>query len=80
MGISVRDLHNDVIKPFDNGGLASVVDYATQKVLISDTPLGNLYHHKFVKWLRNYIIFADVSFAYFPNICRLIKINEVQVL
>ena len=28
-----------MIKPYDNGGLASVVDYMTQKVLIIDTTL-----------------------------------------
>ena len=37
--IYVRDLQNDMIKPFDNGGLASVVDSPTNKVLISDTTL-----------------------------------------
>ena len=37
MDISVRGLHNDTIKQFENGGLASVVDSVTQKVLISDT-------------------------------------------
>ena len=39
MKFSVRDLHNDTIKPSDNGRLASVVDYVTQKVPISDTAL-----------------------------------------
>ena len=39
MEISVRDLQNDMIKPYENGGLASVVDSLTQKVLISDTTL-----------------------------------------
>ena len=33
--ISVRDLHNDTIKTSENGGLVSVVDYVTQKVLMS---------------------------------------------
>ena len=37
MDITVRDLHNDTIKPSDDGGLESVVDSVTQKVLISDT-------------------------------------------
>ena len=35
--ISVRDLHNDMIKKYDNCGLASVVDFMTKKLLISDT-------------------------------------------
>ena len=39
IGISVRDIHNDMIKPSNNGGLASVVDSMTQKLLISDTSL-----------------------------------------
>ena len=37
MAISVRDLHNDMIKPFDNGGLASVADSVTHKLMINDT-------------------------------------------
>ena len=37
MEISVRDLHNDMIKPSENGGLESVVDPVTHKFLISDT-------------------------------------------
>ena len=39
MDIYVRDLQNDMIKPFDNGGLESLVDSVTHKVLISDTTL-----------------------------------------
>ena len=39
MDISVRDLQNDAIKSSENGTLASVVDYMTHKVLISDTTL-----------------------------------------
>ena len=39
MDISVKDLHNDVIKPFNNGELARVVDSVTHKVLIIDTTL-----------------------------------------
>ena len=39
MDISVRYLHNDMIKQFDNGGLAIIVGYVTHKVLISDTTL-----------------------------------------
>ena len=34
MHISFRYLYNDMIKPSENGWLASVVDYVTQKVLI----------------------------------------------
>ena len=36
MGVSVRYIQNDMIEPPDNGGLEIVVDYVTQKVLISD--------------------------------------------
>ena len=39
MEIYVMDLHNNMIKPFENGEFAIVVDYTTQKVLISDTTL-----------------------------------------
>ena len=39
MGVSVRDLHNDTIKQFENSGLATVVGYVTQKVLRGDTTL-----------------------------------------
>ena len=37
MEISARDLHNDMIKQFEIGGLDSVVNSDIQKVLISDT-------------------------------------------
>ena len=37
MEISVRDLHNDTIKVIENGGLESLIDYVTHRVLISDT-------------------------------------------
>ena len=39
MDISVRDIHNDMIKPYENGGLESVVGYVTQKYPISDASL-----------------------------------------
>ena len=39
MNIYVRDIHNYMIKPSENGGLASVVDYINQKVPISNTRL-----------------------------------------
>ena len=39
MDISVSDLHNDMIKQYKNGGLESVVDSVTQKVMVSDTTL-----------------------------------------
>ena len=39
MEISVRDLHNDTIKFFENGGLAIKIYSVTHKVLISDTTL-----------------------------------------
>ena len=37
MEISVRVLHNDMIKPSENGGLSIVVDYVTHKLPISYT-------------------------------------------
>ena len=49
MDISVRDLQDDMIKLFDNDGLASVVDYVTHKVLISDTTLKSNIPPKFCK-------------------------------
>ena len=39
MEIYVRDIHNDIIKPSNNGGLVGVVDNMTHKLLISDTTL-----------------------------------------
>ena len=39
MEISIIDLHNNMIKPYDNGGLESVFDSVPQKALISDTTL-----------------------------------------
>ena len=39
MDIYVRDIHNDMIKPYHNGGLESVVDSVTNKFLIIDTEL-----------------------------------------
>ena len=39
MKISVWGLQNDMIKPSENGGLASVIYYVTDKVLIRDTTL-----------------------------------------
>ena len=39
MEISVRGINNYMIKPYDNGGLESVVYSVTHKLLISDTTL-----------------------------------------
>ena len=39
MDISVRDIHNDMIKSSENGVLDSVVDSVTHKFLIIDTTL-----------------------------------------
>ena len=39
MAIYARGIHNDMIKPSENGGLYSVFDSVTQKFLISDTTL-----------------------------------------
>ena len=39
MDLSVRDLHNNMIKPSDNGGSESVVDSVTREVMISDRTL-----------------------------------------
>ena len=33
--MNIFDLHNDMIKPSDNGGFESVVDSATNEFLIS---------------------------------------------
>ena len=33
MGIYIRDIHKDILKPYENGGLESVVDPATHKFL-----------------------------------------------
>ena len=41
MDIYVRDLQNGMIKPSVNGGLASLTDFVTQEVLISDTTFGS---------------------------------------
>ena len=62
MDISVRYLHNDIIKPYENGGLESVVDSVTQKVLISDTTLRFLYPHNFVQLIPNYVISMNEVF------------------
>ena len=40
MEIYVIGLHNNMLKSSDNFGFASVVDYVTQKAVISDTTLG----------------------------------------
>ena len=39
MEISVRDPHNDIIKPSENGGLNILVDSVIRKYLITDTTL-----------------------------------------
>ena len=39
MDISVKDLHNDMKKPSGIGGLDTLIDYVTQKLLIIDTTL-----------------------------------------
>ena len=43
MEISVRDIHNDMMKLYDNGGLTSVVDSVTYKVLINDKTIKIVY-------------------------------------
>ena len=40
--VYVGDIHNDMIKQFENGGLASVVDDVKHKVMISDEILSHL--------------------------------------
>ena len=40
--IYIRDLHNDIRKPFYNGGLENVFDSVTHKFLISDTALRSI--------------------------------------
>ena len=39
MEVFIRYLHKSMIKSSDNGGLVSLFDYVTQKVLIYDTTL-----------------------------------------
>ena len=39
MDISVKDLHNDMKKPSGIGGLDTLIDYVTQKLLIIDATL-----------------------------------------
>ena len=72
MGIYVMGIQNDMIKPSDNGGLVSAVDSVTQKVLICDTILRSFIPPQVWKLLPNYVRFADVRFALFPRICRLV--------
>ena len=49
MDISVRDLHNDMIKTSENARLESVVDSVTQKILISDITLRSVILPQFRK-------------------------------
>ena len=49
MGDSVRDIHNDMIKQSDNGGLWSGVDSVIQKFLIKDTTLRSFIPPQFRK-------------------------------
>ena len=39
MDVYVRDIHNNMIKPLENGGLDNVVYSVTNKLMISDTIL-----------------------------------------
>ena len=41
MDISVKNIQNNMIKPYENGGLESLVDYVAHKLLISDTTLSS---------------------------------------
>ena len=63
--IYVRDIHNDMIKTFDNGELVSVADSMTRTVLISDTTLGSFIPPQVRKMTLNYVIFAEVRFVSF---------------
>ena len=65
MEISVRDLHNDMKKSSENGGLAIVADSMTQEVMIRDTPLRYFIPPQFRKMTFR---FADMRFASFPRI------------
>ena len=65
MEIYTRDLHNDMIKPFDNGLMESLVDSVTHKILISDTTLRSCITPQVRKKLLNYLIYMDVSLASF---------------
>ena len=72
LDISVRGLYNDMIKPSGDGELDSVVDLATNKLLIIDTTLRSFIPPQVRKMTPYYIIFVDVRFASFPRIFILI--------
>ena len=69
MDISIRDIHNAIIKPSENGGLESVVDSATQKVLISDTRLRLFIPQKMTLILCH---IYGCGLCIFPRIYRLV--------
>ena len=85
MEISVRDLHNDKIKPFENGGLTSIVDSMTHKVMISDTTLKSFIPPQVRKMTPKlchicrceiWIILKDVQIDL--NIFRTILVTDLQ--
>ena len=55
-----------MINPYDNGGLKSLVDSVTKKLLISDTILRSFISpkvHKMTERLPDYVRHVDVRFA-----------------
>ena len=85
MAISVRDIHNDMIKPSDNVGLESVVDSVTPKLLISNTILRSFISPRVCKMtpkLRQIfrcelcIIIKDMHIGL--NIFRTILVTDLQ--
>ena len=85
MEISIIDLHNNMIKPYDNGGLESVFDSVPQKALISDTTLRSfippqvrkmtpkLYH---ICGCELFIIPKDICFLVYPRVYNNWKISH----
>ena len=81
MEIYVRVIHNDTIKPFENGGLAIIVDSVIHKVLIIDTKLRSFIPPQVHKMTPKYVRFVDAGFlsllrdmrfSSLPRICRLV--------
>ena len=72
MLIFVKDIHTDMLKTSDNGGLGSSVDSATNKVLIIDGTLGWFIPPQICILTPYSVKFVDASLSYLPIILRLI--------
>ena len=72
MDISIRDIHNDMIKPSDNGGLEIVVDSEKHKLLISDTTLRSFIPLQVRKMTSKLRHICRCELASFPSTFRLI--------